>query len=120
MEGLLDEQIFSETGAFLDQWRFGNAPSDIHLFNITADGYLWAADRGTNKILKYDLDGQFLYAWGTWGDFPGGMWGVHGMTVDQDGNFYVAEVDNGGVQKYTPRPGANPDFLVGQPVRAAW
>ncbi|MEE8094045.1 MAG: 6-bladed beta-propeller [Gammaproteobacteria bacterium] len=113
-------QIFSEDGEFLDQWRFGDAPSDIHLFNITADGYLWAADRGTNKILKYDLDGQFLYAWGTWGDFPGGMWGVHGMTVDQDGNFYVAEVDNGGVQKYTPRPGANPDFLVGQPVRAAW
>ena len=54
------------------------------------------------------------------GDFPGGMWGVHGMTVDQDGNFYIAGVNNGGVQKYTPRPDGNPNFLVGQPVRAAW
>ncbi len=113
-------QIFDEYGEYLDDWRFGDSPSDIHLFNISADGYLWAADRGTNKILKYDLDGQFLYSWGTWGDFPGGMWGVHGMSVDQDGNFYIAEVDNGGVQKFTPRPGANPDYLFGQPVRAAW
>jgi len=113
-------QIFTETGEYLDEWSFGEAPSDVHLFNISADGYLWAADRGTNKILKYDLDGNFLYSWGTWGDFPGGMWGVHGMSVDQEGNFYVAEVDNGGVQKFTPRPGANPDYLVGKPLYAAW
>jgi DNA-binding beta-propeller fold protein YncE len=113
-------QVFDENGKFLDQWKFGEAPSDVHLFNISADGYLWAADRGTNKILKYDLDGNFLYSWGTWGDFPGGMWGVHGMSVDQEGNFYISEVDNGGVQKFSPRPGANPDFLVGQPVRSAW
>ncbi len=66
------------------------------------------------------LTGPFLYSWGTWGDFPGGMWGVHGMSVDQEGNFYVAEVDNGGVQKFTPRPGANPDYLVGKPLYAAW
>ena len=46
-------------------------------------------------MLKYDLNGNFLYSWGTWGDFPGGFWGVHGMSVDQEGNFYVAEVDNG-------------------------
>ena len=72
------------------------APADIHLFHIFSDGYLWAADRGTSKMLKYDLDGNFMYSWGTWGDFPGGMWGVHGFSVDQEGNVYVAEVDNGG------------------------
>ena len=113
-------QVFDEHGKFLDQWKFGTPPSDIHLFHIMSDGFLWAADRGTSKILKYDLSGNFQYAWGTWGDFPGGMWGVHGMSVDTDGNFYVAEVDNGGVQKYHPRPGANPAFLVGKPIRSAW
>ena len=87
---------------------------------ITADGFLWAADRGTNQMVKYDLDGRFLYSWGTWGNFPGGMWGVHGISVDQEGNFYVAEVDNGGFQKYRPRGNANPDYLVGPPVRSAW
>jgi NHL repeat len=108
-------QIFDENGKYLSEWSFGPAPSDIHLFIITADRYLWAADRGTSKMLKYDLDGNFLYSWGTWGDFPGGFWGVHGLSVDTDGNFYVAEVDSGRAQKFTPRRGANPAFLVGKP-----
>ena len=113
-------QVFDENGGYLYEWSFGPAPSDIHDFMITADGHLWAADRGTNKMIKYALDGTFLYAWGTWGNFPGGMWGVHGISSDTEGNFYVAEVDNGGFQKYTPREGANPDMLVGPPVRSAW
>ncbi|HKF67073.1 MAG TPA: hypothetical protein VKB36_11100 [Vicinamibacterales bacterium] len=113
-------QVFDENGKYLREWSFGPPPSDIHLLIITADRYLWAADRGSSKMLKYDLDGNFLYSWGTWGDFPGGMWGVHGLSVDQEGNFYTAEVDSGRAQKYRPRPGANPAFLVGKPVYAAW
>jgi DNA-binding beta-propeller fold protein YncE len=109
-------QVFDENGKYLREWSFGPPPSDIHLFIITADRHLWAADRGTSKMLKYDLNGNFLYSWGTWGDFPGGMWGVHGLSVDPDGNFYVAEVDSGRAQKYRPRPGANPAFLLGKPV----
>jgi hypothetical protein len=63
---------------------------------------------------------DFLYSWGTWGDFPGGFWGVHGIAVDQEGNFYAAAVDSGGVQKFRPRPGANPAFLVSKPIYSAW
>ena len=37
------------------------------------------------------------------GMFAGGLWGVHGMSVDPDGNLYVAEVDSGRVQKFKPR-----------------
>jgi peptidylamidoglycolate lyase len=113
-------QVFDENGKFLREWSFGPAPSDIHLFIIDSNRNLWAADRGTSKMLKYDLNGNFLYSWGTWGDFPGGMWGVHGLSTDQEGNFYVAEVDSGRAQKYRPRAGANPAFLVGKPVYAAW
>jgi DNA-binding beta-propeller fold protein YncE len=113
-------QVFDENGKYLREWSFGPPPSDIHLLIITADRYLWAADRGTSKMLKYDLNGNFMYSWGTWGDFPGGMWGVHGLSTDQEGNFYVAEVDSGRAQKYRPRPGANPAFLVGKPVAAVW
>jgi sugar lactone lactonase YvrE len=50
----------------------------------------------------------------------GYLWGVHGMHVDQEGNLYVAEVDSGRVQKFRPRPGANPAFLVAKPVKAVW
>ena len=52
------------------------------------------------------------------GSFPGALWGVHGMSVDQEGNLYVAEVDNGRVQKFRPRAGANPDYLMAKPVKA--
>jgi hypothetical protein len=112
-------QVFDENGKFLDQWTYGN-PSTVYSFYISADRYLWAPDSKTWKLLKYDLDGHFLYSWGTQGDWPGGMWGVHGISVDQEGNLYFAEVSNGRAQKFRPRKGANPDYLVGQPVRAAW
>jgi sugar lactone lactonase YvrE len=113
-------QVFDENGKHLNEWSFGAPPSDVHLLIVGADRSLWAFDRGTSKMLKYDLEGNFQYAWGTWGDFAGGFWGVHGLAVDQEGNFYVAEVDSGRAQKFRPRRGANPAFLVGKPVYAAW
>jgi peptidylamidoglycolate lyase len=109
-------QVFDENGKYLNEWSFGPRPtSDVHMFIISGDRYLWAADRGTSRMVKYDLDGNFLYSWGTWGDFPGGFWGVHGLSVDSEGNFDVAEVDSGRAQKYRPRAGANPAFLVAKP-----
>jgi len=113
-------QVFDENGKYLREWSFGEDPSDIHLIYIGADRTLWAYDRGTSKMLKYDLQGHLIYNWGVWGDFAGGFWGVHGFSVDQEGNFYVAEVDSGRVQKFKPRTGANPNFVVSKPVYAAW
>ena len=113
-------QVFDENGTYLREWSVGTLPADVHTIHIYSDGALWAADRGTNKMVKYDLSGNLMYTWGTWGDFPGGMWGVHDFSVDQDGNVYVAEVDNGGAQKYRPRKGANTAFMLGKPFRSAW
>ena len=113
-------QVFDENGKFLYDWSFGEEPSDVHLVYIGADRTLWAFDRGSSKMLKYDLEGHFLYSWGVWGDFAGGFWGVHGFSVDQEGNFYVAEVDSGRVQKFAPRQGVNPNFLVGKQIYSAW
>ena len=113
-------QVFDENGKYLYDFSMGQEPSDIHLIYIGADRSLWAFDRGTSKMLKYDLEGHFLYSFGTWGDFPGGFWGVHGFSVDQEGNFYVAEVDNGRVQKFRPRQNVNQAFLVSKPVYSAW
>jgi DNA-binding beta-propeller fold protein YncE len=110
-------QVFDENGTFLDQWPIGDAASSealvVHLSN---DRFLWVVDRLTSRIVKYDLEGHLLYAWGSSGEWPGGMWGVHGLSVDSSGNLYVAEVDNGRVQKYRPRAGANPDYLIGGPA----
>ena len=117
-------QVFDEDGNYLDEWQFWSGrrgqPSDIHSFILTSDRKLWAADQGTHKILGYDLDGYFVYSWGSWGEYPGGMWGVHGMSTDTEGNFYTASVNNGRIQKFKPRAGANPKFMVGKPWPGVW
>ena len=56
-----------------------------------------------------DADGRSLrVSWGSRGDWPGALWNVHGMSVDQEGNLYLAEVNNGRAQKFRPRSGAGP------------
>jgi hypothetical protein len=109
-------QVFDYDGKFLDSWSVGAPPADIHLIYMDGSRNLWAFDRASSKMIKWDLNGNFQYAWGTWGNFPGGFWGVHGIHVDSEGNVYVAEVDNGGGQKFKPRPGANPAFLMTKPA----
>jgi len=105
-------QVFDENGKFLRMWSVGNPPSDVHLIIMDGSRNIWAADRGTSKMVKWDREGNLQYTWGTWGDFPGGMWGVHGLSIDSEGNFYTAEVDSGRAQKYKPRAGARSEFLL--------
>jgi peptidylamidoglycolate lyase len=113
-------QIFDEKGMYLSEWKIAVSPSSLHFVQIGADRAVVTFDRNTHKMLKYDLDGRLLYAWGTVADFPGTLWGVHGMSTDQEGNLYVAEVDAGRFQKFLPRAGANPAYLIGKPVYSAW
>ena len=113
-------QIFDENGKYLSEWKIAVRPSSLHLIQIGADRTLVTFDRNTHKMVKYDLDGRLLYSWGTVGDFPGTLWGVHGISTDQEGNLYVAEVDAGRFQKFRPRQGANPAYLVGKPIYSAW
>ena len=108
-------QVFDANGKYLDSWSVGRAPADIHLVYMDGSRMLWAFDRASSKMIKYDLNGNLQYTWGMWGN-AGGFWGVHGMHVDSEGNFYVAEVDNGGAQKFRPRTGANPAFLLTKPA----
>ena len=113
-------QVFDENGNYLREWKIAVRPSSLHLVIIGAERTLATFDRNTHKVVKYDLDGRLLYSWGTIGDFPGTVWGVHGMATDQEGNLYVAEVDSGRFQKFRPRAGANPATLIDKPVRAVW
>jgi DNA-binding beta-propeller fold protein YncE len=109
-------QVFDENGKFLEIINTGtNSSPYTHL--ITTDQFLWFADGGTQRIVKYDLNGHYLYGWGGPGRQPGQFNGPHSMTVDQDGNLYLAEVFNGRVQKFRPKPGADPAKLVGQELR---
>jgi hypothetical protein len=113
-------QIFDENGNYLSEWKIAVRPSSLHFVQIGDDRKLVTFDRNTHKMLKYELDGRLIYSWGTVSDFPGTLWGVHGMSTDQEGNLYVAEVDSGRFQKFRPRPGANPATLIAKPIYSAW
>ena len=114
-------QVFDENGKFLDQWDTGpRPPMNIHSITMGNDGVLWAADQGSHKLVGYDANGNFLYSWGTFGACQGCQWGIHGFATDKEGNLYTAEVRTGRVQKYTPRKGANPQFMVGKPWPSVW
>lgn len=101
-------QVFDQNGKYLDEWP-NIAAWHIH---VSPDQFVWVADGGTNKILKYDRNGKLLYSWGTYGQFPGGQWGVHQFSVDEEGNLYLAEAFNGRLEKFTPRRGADPNQLI--------
>lgn len=109
-------QVFDLEGKFLDMFTTGVRSSPYaHL--ITTDQMLWVADGGTMRVLKYDLKGNYLYGWGGLGGQPGQLNGPHSMSVDQDGNLYLAEVFGGRVQKFRPKPNADKAKLVGQERR---
>ena len=108
-------QVFDENGTFLDAWPNLRRP---YALLMSADQHLWVSDGTTQKFLKFDLTGKLLYSWGTFGQFPGGFWGVHQFSVDTDGNLYTADVHVGRPQKFRPKPGADRSKLIGAPMRA--
>jgi peptidylamidoglycolate lyase len=97
-------QVFDENGTYIDQWPDINSPFDI---DPSADGHMWVADGETNKMLKYDLNGRLVYAFGTYGLSSGFNWGIHQFSGDADGNMYWAETYAGRAQKLRPRTGAD-------------
>lgn len=103
-------QVFDENGKYLDEW-YTRFPYYIYM---SADQHLWVGDGQTNKILKYDLTGKLFSSWGTFGQFPGGIWGPHQFSVDNESNLYIADVHVGRVQKFRPKLGVNQALLVGQ------
>jgi DNA-binding beta-propeller fold protein YncE len=113
-------QVFDEEGKFLDLFPTGTTNSTVYYHLISDDQFIWAGDGGTNRIIKWDLNGNYVYGWGGTGSGPGQFDGPHQLTVDNEGNLYVAEVFNGRVQKFTPKPGADPAKLVRAEARPGW
>jgi DNA-binding beta-propeller fold protein YncE len=116
-------QVFDTEGNFLDMWplRSPHWPTSqgtlvVNHF-IDDKGFIWAGDAFTNRLMKFDLDGNFLYSWGAAGGQPGRLGCSHGISTDQLGNLYLADCFYGRVQKFEPIPGADPDKMAGQILR---
>lgn len=110
-------QLFSEDGDFIEEWPDITDP--VGVFADENDA-IWVISAALNRLLKYNRDGQLLYHWGTYGGtrggFPGGLSRPHQLDVDQEGNVYVASWDGGWMTKFVPRPDADPETLIGQPL----
>jgi len=108
-------QVFTEDGEFIEEWPDVTDPVGIF---IDENDAVWVISAAVNRILRYDLDGVLQYHWGafggTRGGFPGGLARPHQMDVDQDGNVYVVSWDGGWLNKFVPKPGADPIKLVGR------
>ena len=108
-------QIFTEDGDFIEEWPDITGPTGLH---IDENENVWVISTTLNQILKYSKHGELLYSFGAYcctrGGFVGGLSRPHQMAVDQAGNVYIANYDGGYVSKYIPKPGADPDKLIGQ------
>jgi DNA-binding beta-propeller fold protein YncE len=116
-------QVFDVEGKFLDMWPLRSpdwpASQNTLMVNHFIDdkGFIWVGDAPTNRLLKFDLNGNFLYSWGAPGGQPGRLACSHGITTDQLGNLYLADCFAGRVQKFEPIPGADPQRIAGQILR---
>jgi sugar lactone lactonase YvrE len=108
-------QIFTEDGEFIEEWPDVSDPVGVFIDERDA---VWVISATLNRLLKYNRDGELQYYWGAYGGtrggFPGGLSRPHQIDVDQEGNLYVASWDGGWVNKFVPKPGADPARLVGR------
>jgi hypothetical protein len=106
-------QVFTEEGTFIEEWPDIMGPTGIH---IDEEENVWVLSTTLNQISKFSLEGELLYQFGAYcctrGGFVGGFSRPHQMSVDQEGNLYVAHYDGGFVTKYIPRTDAFPERLV--------
>lgn len=108
-------QIFTENGEFIEEWP--NISDPVGIF-IDENDWVWAISGTLNRILKYSRDGELQYYWGAYGGtrggFVGGLSRPHQLDVDEDGNVYIASWDGGWLNKFVPKPHADPSKLIGR------
>ena len=99
---------FSADGKLLLQIEVGGQPSPCGNFCSTTDiafapdGHLFIADGYRNaRILEYSPEGRKLREWGRAGSGPGEFRLPHSIQVDQGGTVYVADRENGRIQRFT-------------------
>ena len=107
-------QIFTETGEFVDEWPDITDPTGVLIDEQDA---VWVISGQLHRVLKYSLEGELQHSWGAYGGsggVAGGLSRPHQIDVDEEGSVYVASWFGGWLNKFTPKPDADPDKLLGR------
>jgi sugar lactone lactonase YvrE len=98
---------FTPSGEKLMEISVGGQPKTNSAFNGTTDiafgpqGRLFISDGyGNARVLEYTAQGKLVKQWGSSGNGPGEFHLPHGITVDESGTIYVADRENGRVQRF--------------------
>ncbi|MCW5848676.1 MAG: TIGR03663 family protein [Anaerolineae bacterium] len=104
----------SQGGAPLKVWGSpGNGQGQFRdgPWGIAVDSkrsFVYVADTWNGRVQKFDLDGNFITAWGnfdqaaTLNDKPTAMYGPRDIAVDADGNLFVTDTGNKRILKFDP------------------
>src|SRR5439155_990970 len=65
-----------------------------------ADGNIYVADYGNNRIAKFSPSGDWLLNWGGAGGQPGRFRHPYGITLDAENHVYVADSINQRMQRF--------------------
>ncbi len=80
------------------------------------NGNFYVADTGTHQIKNISADGTLLAAWGHQGAEKGAFGNPAALTLDRQGNIYVADTDNKRVQVLDPQGKFLRKYDVGERV----
>ena len=97
-------KVFHTTNFYSVLRTFGNSLDplqDPRSVASDANGGIYIADSGNNRIKYYDDQGKLRKVWGTYGDGPGQFDYPHGVAVGPDGLVYVADTYNHRIQVFT-------------------
>jgi peptidylamidoglycolate lyase len=82
-----------------DSFHF-NKPTDIA---IADDGSFYVSDGyGNSRVVKFSATGEYLLEWGKKGDKESEFNIPHGISLDGNGNVYVADRENNRVHVFDP------------------
>jgi DNA-binding beta-propeller fold protein YncE len=87
-------QHTTEPGSLPGEFR---APTAVL---VDAEGYVFVADHGNDRIQKFAPDGTFVLSFGELGIEPGQLYRPISLAIDEEGNLLVVEFNNKRVQLF--------------------
>ncbi len=91
----------------IDAW-FGDSLDNKPFLAVNADYQTFVADPIMGRILQFDIQGNFLQAWGGYGTGPAEIGIVGGVAVDNQGQIWVTDALNNRIMRFNPPPATGP------------